>query len=466
MCILFSINHGCVTAVLNLSVVLLGDKGSFMSGVLYIMYAATALLASTAIVGRLGVRGALCTGCLLYCVYIFSFPLALIAHDDASQLAIALVGGAVGGVAAGFLWAAQGSYFATSAKLYAEATNTPPEKATSTFAATFGMLFLGLEVVLKAFPLALKGIEAALSHPAHAGPNASRVDAPPSAPPPPSAHAGLPAVDLIVAVAYSIFAILAALGMFTVWDIDRLSDLKNENANDPTADDALASAQAEGAAPPPRPGCTLERVVAAVALWCKRPTVVLLAPIQATFGVSSALLAWEVTGRVVKQIAFPHDSVVVAGLLSGLVALVAGALQWPFKLAANAFGKMPVMLVGLSAFAGLGTLCFVLDGDQLAHHVPLVSCYLLHAVGRACFEGTNKALYADFFAGGDESAAFSNIVIANGLASAIAFFTYPELPRKTEATVVILAAAVAVVCYLTAESIHRGQRASPSALGD
>ena len=70
---------------------------------------------------------------------------------------------------------------------------------------------------------------------------------------------------------------------------------------------------------------------------------------------------------------------------------------------------------------------------QLAHHVPLVSCYLLHAVGRACFEGTNKALYADFFAGGDESAAFSNIVIANGLASAIAFFTYPEVRMQEHA---------------------------------
>eukprot|EP00964_Phaeocystis_antarctica_P157505 scaffold127695_cov47-Phaeocystis_antarctica.AAC.3 len=35
------------------------------------------------------------------------------------ELAVALVGGIVGGFAAGFIWVAQGQYFAHSAKLYA-----------------------------------------------------------------------------------------------------------------------------------------------------------------------------------------------------------------------------------------------------------------------------------------------------------------------------------------------------------
>ena len=68
MSTLFSINHGAVTAVLNLSVVLLGKNGSYMSGALYVTYAATALVAASAIVGTLGNRVALICGSSLYCV--------------------------------------------------------------------------------------------------------------------------------------------------------------------------------------------------------------------------------------------------------------------------------------------------------------------------------------------------------------------------------------------------------------
>lgn len=115
--LLFAVNHGCVTAVLNLSVLILGNQGSFMSAALYVTYAATALVASSAIIAALGARRALIVASFLYCVYIASLPLALLAKTEATQATVAIFGGAVGGVAAGFLWAAQGTYFAASAKL-------------------------------------------------------------------------------------------------------------------------------------------------------------------------------------------------------------------------------------------------------------------------------------------------------------------------------------------------------------
>ena len=104
--------------LLDLSVVILGEEGSFMSGALYVTYAATALVASSAIIAALGTRGALICGSFVYCVYVFSLPLALLAKTAATQATVAVVGGAIGGIAAGFLWAAQGAYFAASAKLY------------------------------------------------------------------------------------------------------------------------------------------------------------------------------------------------------------------------------------------------------------------------------------------------------------------------------------------------------------
>jgi len=83
-----------------------------------------------------------------------------------------------------------------------------------------------------------------------------------------------------------------------------------------------------------------------------------------------------------------------------------------------------------------------------------LACYFLQGIGRACYEGTNKALYADYFAG-DAPAAFSNIVLANGLASAISYFTFPSLDKDTISSIALVCACVTVVCYILAEIVHR-----------
>ena len=503
--LLFAINHGCVTAVLNLSVVILGEEGSFMSGALYVTYAATALVASSAIIAALGTRGALICGSFVYCVYVFSLPLALLAKTAATQATVAVVGGAIGGIAAGFLWAAQGAYFAASAKLYVEASrgSLPLEEVSSKFAAKFGVIFLGCELVLKALPLALKAVELA----ADTGGNATLADTPPpsmppsmpplppSAPPPPHgpaapperAPASLNATDLIVAVTYSILAICSAVGMFTINDLDALEQRRHVSggtecapsssdapASAPTAADAPASTQVADAdaAEPPSPEepkvttsepsraargkLSFARVAAAVLLWRRRPQVLLLAPVQITFGLCAALIGYELSGRIVPK-AFPQDSIIAAGLLSALIALVSAVLQVPFKKASALFGKSFVMLTGLLAFATLAALCLVLEDTQLAHAAPLVLCYMLQGVGRACYEGTNKALYADFFRA-EAEAAFANIVLAVGTASAIAYFTFPEMSRPARAATALVSACLATITYIGAEVVQRRQR--------
>ena len=56
-----------------------------------------------------GPRSALLLGATLYCIYILSFPAALLTPDTLPALGIgvALTGGIIGGFAAGFLWSAQ-----------------------------------------------------------------------------------------------------------------------------------------------------------------------------------------------------------------------------------------------------------------------------------------------------------------------------------------------------------------------
>jgi hypothetical protein len=464
MSVCFSLNHGAVTAVLNLAVVLLGAKGSFMNGALYVTYALTALLAAAAITARLGTRGALITGTFTYCIYVLALPLTLVAQAAAWQELIAIVGGGVGGIAAGFLWPAQGAYFAASARLYAEASGISVEQANSLFAARFGMVFLGFELVLKVLPLGIKAIESAIE-----GGDANRsaaVAPPPMAPPslPSPLSLGGPDVrtsDIVIACFYSVVAIGAAAGMLTILDLERVrtSDIPSDPLTQAHADRAEGGGAGAATA---RPKVTLARVGAAITLWGKQPEILLLAPVQAAFGLCAALLGYEITGNIVK-LKWPDNKAVAAGILSALVSFVAGALQVPFKKASSSFGKAPVMLTGLVSFTALGALTLFLDETQLAHYVPLISCYVLQGVGRACYEGTNKALYADFFTA-EPDAAFANIVITVGTASAIAYFTYPALDKQTMASIALGFSGLAIFTYMAAEVVHRRRQTNPSRL--
>ena len=74
--------------------------------------------------------------------------------------------------------------------------------------------------------------------------------------------------------------------------------------------------------------------------------------------------------RKVVGLKFPRDGAVAASLLSALVALIAAALQYPFKLASSHVGKPPLMLTGLAAFVGLATLTLALD--EVALHVLIL----------------------------------------------------------------------------------------------
>ena len=170
------------------------------------------------------------------------------------------------------------------------------------------------------------------------------------------------------------------------------------------------------------------------------------------------------------------------------MSLTAGVLQIPTKLLRARVGRVPLMLVGLLAFVALALLILLLSPAQLGRFTALVPIYLLQGLGRSCFEGTNKALcanpnpnpnpnpnrnlhkphpkpdpnkalYADFFPS-DSAAAFSNIVIFNGGASAVAYYVYPLLQddpdrKNIKAVTALVPAVLTVFTYLAAEALHR-----------
>ena len=137
-------------------------------------------------------------------------------------------------------------------------------------------------------PLGLAAIESALVGPKNAS-AVSVVELLPPPPPPPLPPHSLLVTDITIAILYSVCALVSAFGMGSIIDLVRFeADLLASSNDGPSTT----------AAPPPRPRMTSRRLAAAVLLWCKSPAVLLLAPIQATFGLCAALLGYEIAGKV------------------------------------------------------------------------------------------------------------------------------------------------------------------------
>ena len=133
--------------------------------------------------------------------------------------------------------------------------------------------------------------------------------------------------------------------------------------------------------------------------------------------------------------------------------------QVPTKLLRTRVGRVPLMLFGLLSFVALALLILLLTPHEIGMWGALVPIYLLQGFGRSCYEGINKALYADMFPN-DAAAAFSNIVIFNGGASAVAYYVYPLLQddpdrKNIKAVTALVPAVLTVFTYLAAEALHR-----------
>lgn len=148
MSILFALNHGVVTTPLAVSTSLLNlDVATFGNGLLYIVTLSSSLLLGAPAVGRFGPKGGLIFGMIFYCLYIAFFASSLLFSDLQSLLFTA--GSACGGLAAGVLWTAQGTYFSSSASKLSQATREDLATATATLSGEFAFSYLFLEVLSK-----------------------------------------------------------------------------------------------------------------------------------------------------------------------------------------------------------------------------------------------------------------------------------------------------------------------------
>jgi MFS family permease len=299
--VLFSANHGCVVACLGLATAKLGSVGALQSGVLYATYTGSALAGSTWVVKTVGSRNAIVTGMALYCCYVTAFWLATVRSDAAG--AAALAGALLGGVGAGFLWTAQGAYFAASAEEHAALLQQPTETSTAQFAGIFAFIYLASEVSLRSLSTVLLQI------------------------------GNIPWV--------TIFGIYAAVALLSTVFMVFVPEQGRGRDGDIRSNAARTSSSSDD---------TWYKVTAAWQLLRRNPKMKHLIGLNAVFGFAAAFMNSYVNGEVVRRVLHDEKSKYV-GLLTAWVSTTAAGCSLFFGRFTAATGrKGPILITGAVCF--------------------------------------------------------------------------------------------------------------------
>lgn len=263
MSVLFSINHGCVTACIALASSDLGaDLAPWSSGTLYLMYTLCALVGANAIVHFTGAKYGLASALFLYCAYIASFLVAR-KTDGTTKWVGAILGSVIGGFAAGYLWTAQGPFMQGASKLYApyikkegeeellpssggqddRSDEIAKKKSNSLLAAIFGFTYLVCEALMKVASTYI-----------------------------PTKFSG---GENTIYVVFTILSVLCAFGMLFIVDLSEIAGTTKKRDENTSLREMLTVKTTE-----------------AIRLLFTDPKMILLYPVQMAFGIAGSFVAY------------------------------------------------------------------------------------------------------------------------------------------------------------------------------
>jgi MFS family permease len=361
MSVLFSAVPAAALACLSLATARLGSTGAWQSGILYLTYTLSACTGATYVVKRMGSRDAMRLGMTLFCAYIAAFSVATV--WPSSLQAAAWTGAALGGAGSGLLWTAQGVYFSQAAEEYSLLSGRDWEASTSSLAGIFAFCLLAEETALDLASTFLIRVF------------------------------GVP--WKFIFVMFALVAVTATASMTVV------KQYPTEMA--PVASLASISYKA----------------TAAFRLLANDSKMKYFIGLNAVFGFAGAFLNSFVSGEVV-PVALHDSSSSYVGLLVAIHGGVAAVCSLIFGQWSQRIGKGPILILGALSFAAVAVPFLIQPNLQEWTWGLLIMVYAFQGMGRATFEGTLKAIFADYFPI-EKEGAFANIILQNGLSSSIAY---------------------------------------------
>lgn len=384
----FGLNHAAVTTpILYQSAYLGSTLGNYDNAILYIVTMFMALFGASALNDVLGPRVSLTLSMCGYAAYVLLFAAALIT-DGSSRWCFAIGGSILGGLAAGLLWTAQGAIFTRICENVAAEERKEKEDVTAELAGTFGFLFLGWEAFLRALYTGILALGEGSADDGSA--SATNTTVPNvTVESPTSGGTGPPVSPATIFFAYGFAALLAACIFFV--------------RSPPDA----STGEAKG------PMCA--KATKALELW-KDPKLWLLQLTNLTFGFAAAWNASYIGPNFVAKALSPD----LIGFTGAITSLIGGLGAKVLGMLAERIGKYPVVLIGAVCFFFIGLLSAVLpDGESLGGCVFVFP--LLMGIGRAVYETTNKAIFADFYPGAQSAGAFANVMVFGTMSSSLVF---------------------------------------------
>lgn len=391
MAILFSANHGCVVSCLALASSRLGTTGAWQSGILMITYAASSLLGATYAVKTLGARNALILGMGCYCFYVGCFYVATAIGEDHpdAQATAAYVGAALGGIGAGFLWTAQGTYFGLASQEYASQMMVSVETSNAKLAGYFAFWYLSEEVVMRLLSSFLLELEIATW-----------------------------------GTIFGIYTLITIGSTLAMPCVDNYPTTEEGDGHDHNHINDSTTANNPNNYSNTTTNNAFRKATVAAKLLRDDPKMKYMIGLNAVFGFTAAFLNSYVNGQVLPMALDDSDSKYV-GILTSTVAIVAAVMSLVFgriggQQANNGNNNGIILIVGALCFGGV-VLPFLVQPDS-SHYgwISLMGVYALHGTGRATFEGTLRSTFADYFSY-EKEGAFANIILQNGIASGIGY---------------------------------------------
>ncbi len=405
----FSLNHACIVAVLAFAVPLIGDVGSYGSGSLYVAYTISALTCGPLVVHRLGAKWALVWGWGLYMIYILAYPFASLYNDI--NIELVTVGGVAGGFASGFIWSAQGTYFAKTADYYSELAGIPREDASNFLSGRFAFLYLALELIVKVFSSVILDFGGD------------------------SDQDWLKNVEVVV---FFLFSIICVVGtVFLAFILDFKENIGRNGENFGKQEPLLISVKK-------RSFVTLD------ILW-NNNKMQLMFLLNAAFGFVASFNSYYLGGVLVA------DGVggSAAGYLTAIVSAAASLLALGMPTLIARFGRPAVMCLGVGSW--LLYLVMIMGTEDAVgaygNWASLVPIYILVGIGRGVWEAVVKAVFSDYFAE-NPVAGFAALHVQSGGTSGVGYFLYPEIGKNYQCLLCIIAATLGLRDFYLANRIY------------
>lgn len=202
---------------------------------------------------------------------------------------------------------------------------------------------------------------------------------------------------------------------------------------------------------------TIQKITAAFRLWSS-PEIWCLSGTNLTFGFCAGYMNGFVNNAFTKP--SPTFGAGSLGTLLATTSVVACGFSAVCVVISQRMDQGLTIFIGAMCFAAIpiSVLLFTPDGANGYWGTSLVSLYILQGMGRAVYEGTNKAVFADFFPGDKSEGAFANCIMQQSVAFFVSFILQSTLTTEHKsllAWIVLLLAAMTFPGYLVASKLRR-----------